>query len=48
MGGAELMSQFEGPGGGTTFVGRDRELAELVAALERARDGRGRLALLAG
>lgn len=47
-GGAEQMSQSVMPGGGTTFVGRDRELAELVAALEEARAERGRLALLAG
>jgi DNA-binding SARP family transcriptional activator len=31
-----------------TFVGRDRELAELVAGLDGALSGRGRLVLLAG
>ena len=33
---------------GGIFVGRDRELAELVAALETAAAGRGRLVLLGG
>jgi AAA ATPase domain len=36
------------PGGGRAFVGRDRELAELMAALEDAVGGRGRLLLVAG
>src|SRR6266540_1978098 len=35
-------------GGGRTFVGRDREVAELAAALEDAVGGRGRLFLVAG
>jgi AAA ATPase domain len=36
------------PPGSRAFVGRDRELAELVAGLEDAIDGRGRLFLIAG
>jgi predicted ATPase len=35
-------------GGSRAFVGRDREVAELVAALEDALGGRGRLFLIAG
>src|SRR5262245_10661141 len=35
-------------GGSRVFVGRDREVAELVAGLEDAIGGRGRLFLLAG
>src|SRR5215212_6771212 len=34
--------------GGWDFVGRDREVAELVAGLEDALGGRGRLFLIAG
>ncbi len=33
---------------GSTFVGRQRELAELEAALEDSLSGRGRLVMLAG
>jgi len=35
-------------GAGQAFVGRDREVAELVAGLEDAAGGRGRLFLIAG
>jgi predicted ATP-dependent serine protease len=36
------------PPGSRAFVGRDREVAELVAGLEDAIGGRGRLFLIAG
>lgn len=45
------MGNFEDParlGGGSAFVGRDREVAELVAGLEDAVGGQGRLFLIAG
>src|SRR4051794_11507572 len=48
---AHGMTQPSGPAprrGGRGFVGRDRELAELVAGLEDALDGQGRLFLVAG
>jgi hypothetical protein len=47
----EAMVEMGGPArrrGGGTFVGRDREVAELVAGLEDAVGGRGRLFLIAG
>jgi len=42
------MAQGESTGNGPALVGRDRELEQLDAALARAFDGRGGLALLTG
>jgi tetratricopeptide (TPR) repeat protein len=45
------MGPIEGrgaPRAGSVFVGREREIAELIAALEDARSGKGRLLLLTG
>lgn len=44
MGSANVIEQRPG----TVFVGRERELRELLAALDEAASGRGRLVLVAG